>query len=159
MKRQFQPPTPTRRQLLAGAALGSAGLLQTLTIHPTRAAPASVEDAIRDFVGEAQVRPGKVRLDIPALVENGNAVPITVAVDHPMMAGDFVQSLALFNDKNPQPNVAVFHLGPRAGKAMVSTRIRLATSQTITAIAQLSDGSFWSSTAEVVVTLAACTEG
>jgi len=99
-----------------------------------------------------------VTLDIPGLVENGNAVPMTVAVESRMTAEDHVKAIAVFNEKNPQPHVAVFHLGPRAGRAAVATRVRLANSQTITAIAQMSDGSFWSAKAEVVVTLAACIE-
>jgi sulfur-oxidizing protein SoxY len=64
----------------------------------------------------------------------------------------------VFNEKNPQPNVAVFHLGPRAGRASVSTRMRLATSQNLIAVAELSDGTFWSDKVEVIVTLAACVE-
>jgi sulfur-oxidizing protein SoxY len=76
-----------------------------------------------------------------------------------MTAEDHVKTIAIFNQKNPQPNVATFHLGPRCGRASVSTRIRLADSQTVTAIAQMSDGSFWSDSADVVVTLAACVEG
>jgi sulfur-oxidizing protein SoxY len=104
------------------------------------------------------VQTGKVKLDIPPLVENGNTVPMTVSVASPMTANDHVKSIHVFNEKNPQPNLGNFFLGPRAGRAQVSTRVRLADSQKITAIAHLSDGSFWSVTAEVVVTLAACTE-
>jgi sulfur-oxidizing protein SoxY len=114
--------------------------------------------AIRAVVGGATVQIGKVKLDIPPLVENGNSVPMTVSVASPMTANDYVKSIHVFNEKNPQPNLGNFYLGPRAGRAQVSTRVRLADSQKITAIAHLSDGSFWSVTAEVVVTLAACTE-
>jgi sulfur-oxidizing protein SoxY len=99
-----------------------------------------------------------VALEIPPLVENGNSVPLTVRVDSPMTPQDFVRSIAIFNEKNPQPNVAHFHLSPRAGRAAVSTRIRLGDSQNIVAIAQLSDGTFWSDTAELIVTLPACVE-
>lgn len=145
----------TRRQLLlAGAGLASVALLR-----PARADMPAMEKEIREFVGKANVRQGKVRLDIPPLVENGNAAPVTLTVDGPMTQKDFVKAIALFNEKNPQPNVAVFHLGPRAGRAQVSTRMRLATSQKITAIAALSDGTFWSDSADVIVTLAACIEG
>jgi len=114
--------------------------------------------AIRTVVGGATVQTGKVKLDIPPLVENGNSVPMTVSVASPMTANDYVKSIHVFNEKNPQPNLGNFYLGPRAGRAQVSTRVRLADSQKITAIAHFSDGSFWSVTAEVVVTLAACTE-
>jgi sulfur-oxidizing protein SoxY len=108
---------------------------------------------------ESQVRPGRIKLDLPPLVENGNAVPLAISVESPMTVEDHVKTIAVFNQKNPQPNVATFHLGPRSGRASVSTRIRLADSQTVIAIAQMSDGSFWSDSADVVVTLAACVEG
>jgi sulfur-oxidizing protein SoxY len=114
--------------------------------------------AIRNVIGTATVQPGKVKLDIPPLVENGNTVPMTVSVTSPMTPQEFVKSIHVFNEKNPQPNIGTFYLGPRAGRAQVSTRVRLADSQKITAIARLSDGSLWSATADVVVTLAACTE-
>jgi sulfur-oxidizing protein SoxY len=117
-----------------------------------------MEAAIQAFVGEAQVKPGKVKLDLPPLVENGNSVPVTVSVEHPVTASDFVKSIAIFNEKNPQPNVATFQLGPRAGRASVQTRMRLATSQKVMAVAELSDGTFWSDSADVIVTLAACVE-
>jgi len=114
--------------------------------------------AMRNIVGEAPVRIGKVKLDVPPLVENGNTVPMTVSVSNPMTTDDYVKSIHVFNEKNPQPNVGNFYLGPRAGRAQISTRIRLADSQKIVAVARLSDDSFWSATADVVVTLAACTE-
>jgi sulfur-oxidizing protein SoxY len=95
---------------------------------------------------------------VPPLVENGNVVPLTVMVDSPMSEADHVKTIAVFNEKNPQPNVAVFHLGPRCGRGNVATRLRLANSQKLTAIAEMSDGTFWSDSADVIVTLAACTE-
>ncbi|MGK9230628.1 SoxY-related AACIE arm protein [Inquilinus limosus] len=143
-----------RRGLLAAGA-GLAVLV--LAPRPARARP-SLEEAIRGFAGEAEIRPGRVRFDIPPLVENGNAVGVTVAVDSPMTEADHVRRIALFNEKNPQADIAIFHLGPRSGRASVSTRIRLATSQTVVALAEMSDGSVWSAEAEVIVTLAACIE-
>jgi sulfur-oxidizing protein SoxY len=146
---------PNRRELIvSGAAIAS-----LLVVRPASATDETMRGAIRDFIGEAQVRPGRIKLDLPPLVENGNAVPLSVSVESPMTADDHVKTIAIFNQKNPQPNVAAFHLGPRSGRASVSTRIRLADSQTVTAIAQMSDGSFWSDSADVVVTLAACVEG
>jgi sulfur-oxidizing protein SoxY len=152
---------PTRRALLAGAAaLPGAGMFSILAISPARAAkPDSLEAAIREFVGDAQVREDRVKLDIPPLVDNGNSVTLTVSVESPMSSADHVRKIAVFNERNPQPNVAVFHLGPRSGKAQVQTRIRLATSQKLVAIAEMSDGSFWSASADTIVTLAACLEG
>lgn len=118
----------------------------------------TLEQAIRSFTGGAAVREGRVKFEISPLVENGNAVPVTVEVDSPMTASDHVRRIALYNEKNPQADVVVFHLSPRAGRARVSTRIRLATSQTVVALAETSDGAFWSSKADVIVTLAACIE-
>jgi sulfur-oxidizing protein SoxY len=151
--------TPTRRSFLALAG-GTAvvGTLPIVSVRPVEATPETMAAAIRAVVGGAAVQTGKVKLDIPPLVENGNTVPMTVSVASPMTATDYVKSIHVFNEKNPQPNLGNFYLGPRAGRAQISTRVRLADSQKITAIAHLSDGSFWSVTAEVVVTLAACTE-
>ncbi len=149
----------TRRDFL-GLAGGAAvlGAMPLATLRPAEATPATMTSAIRTVVGEAVVRTGKVKLDVPPLVENGNTVPMTVSVTNPMTAADHVVSIHVFNEKNPQPNMGNFYLGPHAGRAQVSTRIRLADSQKIVAIARLSDGSFWSATTDVVVTLAACTD-
>jgi sulfur-oxidizing protein SoxY len=145
----------TRRDFLALA--GGAAVL-AITLRPAEATPAMLASAIRNVVGTAAVKTGKVKLDIPPLVENGNTVPMTVSVAHPMAPEDHVRSIHVFNEKNPQPNIGNFYLGPQSGRAQVSTRIRLADSQKIVAIAKLSDGTFWSASVEVVVTLAACTE-
>jgi sulfur-oxidizing protein SoxY len=149
----------SRRQFL-GLAGGAAviGAMPVVTLRQAAATPATLAAAIRNVVGTAVVRTGKLKLDIPPLVENGNTVPMTVSVSSPMTADDHVKSIHVFNEKNPQPNIGNFYLGPQAGRAQISTRIRLADTQKIVAIAKLSDGSFWSATVEVVVTLAACTE-
>jgi sulfur-oxidizing protein SoxY len=151
-------PTATRRQFLtvAGSLIGSVAVASAQTVTPAAATPTAA--AIDDIVGDAPVHQGKVKLEVPPLVENGNAVPLTVSVDSPMTEGEHVKSIHVFNEKNPQPNVASFYLGPRAGRAQVSTRIRLADSQKVIAIAQLADDSFWSDSVDVVVTLAACLE-
>jgi sulfur-oxidizing protein SoxY len=154
-----EPDKSTRRQFLVSA--GSAAVLGAapiLTLRPVEATPAMLASAIRDIVGTAVVRAGKVKLDVPPLVENGNTVPLTVSVASPMTLDDHVKSIHVFNEKNPQPNVGNFYLGAGAGRGQISTRIRLADSQKIVAIAKLSDGSFWSASVDVVVTLAACTE-
>ncbi len=145
----------TRREFLSLA--GGAAVL-AVTLRPAEATPAMLASAIRNVAGSAAVKTGKVKLDIPPLVENGNTVPMTVSVAHPMAPEDHVKSIHVFNEKNPQPNIGNFYFGPQAGRAQVSTRIRLADSQKIVAIAKLSDGTFWSASVEVVVTLAACTE-
>lgn len=135
-----------------------AGLGTVLLRQPARAAPDDLLAAIARFSGGAPVRTGRVEFEIAPLVENGNSVPITIDVASPMSAADHVLAIAVFNERNPQRDVALFTLGPRAGRARVSTRIRLATSQQLVAIAKLSDGSFWSCSVDVVVTLAACIE-
>src|SRR5205823_7477820 len=130
----------TRRQFLAGAAALGSGLSLSISVRPAAATPETMRTAIRDVIGEASVRKGKVKLELPALVESGNAVPISVAVDSPMTASDYVKAVHIFNERNPQPNVVSVRLGPRVGRASFATRIRLADSQTIIAIAELSDG-------------------
>ena len=145
----------TRRDLLRTAV--AAGAL--LTVRPmARAADRDLATAIRTFTAGAAVAEGKVRFEIAELVENGNAVPITVSVDSPMTPADHVEAIAVFNERNPQRDVVVFTLGPRAGRARVATRIRLATSQRLVAVARLSDGTHWQQGVDVIVTLAACVE-
>jgi sulfur-oxidizing protein SoxY len=149
----------SRRDMLKAAGIIAAGGgAMLLKIVPAAATPASMQAAIRNVIGEAAVSKGKVALDVPPLVENGNTVAMSVAVDSPMTPADHVKAIHIFNEKNPQPNVISVHLGPRAGKASLSTRIRLADSQKVIAIAELSDGSFWSDSVDVIVTIAACVE-
>ncbi|GAB4185747.1 MAG: SoxY-related AACIE arm protein [Thalassobaculales bacterium] len=150
-----RPPGPSRRAVIAGGA----GLLAVAVVPSAGAEPPAMAAAIRAFTGGAVPQPGGVAIDISPLVENGNAVPVVVSADSPMTAASHVRALALFNEKNPQPNVAVFHFGPQAGRARVATRMRLATSQRVVAVAAFSDGSFRSAGADVIVTLAACVEG
>jgi sulfur-oxidizing protein SoxY len=145
-----------RRDLLAAAG---AGIVVTLFASRNAAAtPETMQAALREVTGGAPVTPGKVALEMPPVAENGNAVPLTVKVDSPMTPDAHVRSIHLFTERNPLPNVAHFHLGPRAGRAQVSTRMRLFDSQRILAVARLSDGSLWSASAEVIITLAACVE-
>ena len=119
---------------------------------------AALQEAIGKVVGNAQVRQGKVKLDVPPLIDNGNAVPLAVEVESPMTAADHVKAIHVFTERNPQPYVLTAHLGPRAGRARIATRARIADSGAVTAIAQLSDGTFWSGSVNVVVTLSACLE-
>jgi sulfur-oxidizing protein SoxY len=151
--------SPTERTTRRGFLAVAGGVaLAPILMRSVRATPETMAAAIREAVGEAPVREGKITLELPPLVENGNAVPMTVTVDSPMTAADHVKRIHVFNEKNPQPNIVTFHLGPRAGKAKLSTRVRLADSQKVIAIAELSDGSFWSASADMIVTLAACVE-
>jgi sulfur-oxidizing protein SoxY len=129
-----------------------------LLVRPAHATSSEMEAAIRGYADGKPVTRGKVKLEVPTLVENGNAVPVTVTVDSPMTPAAHVTGIAIFNDRNPQRDVVRFTLTPRSGKALVSTRIRLATSQQLVAVARLSDGSHWSDAVDVLVTLAACLE-
>ena len=145
-----------RRTLLAAPLAGT--IVTVLPLTAAQATPEALAAAIREVTGGAELKSGKVKLDIPPLVENGNTVPLSVMVESPMSEADHVKAIHVFNEKNPQPNIGNFYIGPWAGRAQVATRIRLADSQKVVAIARLSDDSFWSVGADVVVTLAACTE-
>ncbi len=142
----------TRRRSLVAAGIGS------VLLRPAQGTPESLAAAVAAFAGGKPVRDGRVLLAIDPLVENGNTVPVTVTVQSAMTAADHVQRIALFTPRNPQPDVIVFHLGPHNGQARVSTRMRMATTQPVLALALMNDGSVWRHSVEVVVTLAACLE-
>ena len=151
--------TATRRDVLKlGGAAMAGSALAVVTLERAAATVGDMQSAIALVVGDAKVTAGRVKLDIPPLVENGNTVPCSITVDSPMTAGDHVRAIHLFNERNPQPNVISVTLGPRAGRASIATRIRLADSQTLVAIAEMSDGSFWSDRVAVIITLGACLE-
>ena len=153
----------TRREFLVlacGAASAAAATTARAQLDPNQEAlrRAAFREAVRKVTGGAPVRSGRVKLDLPPLIDNGNTVPLSVSVESPMTGADHVRAIHDFTEKNPQPNVLSVHLGPRAGRAGIVTRVRIADTQTVTAIAQLSDGTFWSDSADVVVTLSACLE-
>jgi sulfur-oxidizing protein SoxY len=114
--------------------------------------------AIQEITGGKPIIDGKVKLVIPPLVENGNLVVLKLSVDSPMTANDYVKSVHVIAEGNPLPNIFTVHLTPRSGTANITTRVRLADSQTVWAIAQMSDGTFYQGSAETLVTLSACTE-
>lgn len=146
--------TLTRRRFVAVlAGLAAAPLL------PARAARAQSDPfapLLQKVTGGAPVRPGRVTVDTPRLADNGHSVPLRVSVESPMTAADHVRSVTLLSERNPRPVIATFHLGPKAGRAEVVTRVRLNGSQRVLALARLSDGSYWSGSAEVEVTESAC---
>ena len=145
--------TSRRNFLIAagGIGLGSAA-------GGAHATPDEMQAAIRKVTGQAPVRRGRVKLDMPPLIDNSNSVSLSVTVESPMTPADHVKAIHVFTEKNPLPNVVSVFLGPRAGRASIATRVRIADTQTVTAIAEFSDGSFWSGAASVVVTLSACLE-
>lgn len=144
---------PDRRQFVC--AISSLAATQLLTARAF-AQSDPFAPMIAGFTRGAPVREGRVRLEIPPLADNGNAVPLRISVDSAMSAADYVQRITVLAEKNPRPVIATFYLGPRAGRALVATRIRLNGAQRLMAIAQLSDGTFWSASADVIVTSSAC---
>lgn len=142
-----------RRFITVLAGLAAAPLL------PARAARAQSDPfapLVRQVTGGVPVRPGRVTVETPRLADNGHSVPLRVKVESPMTAADHVRSITLLSERNPRPVMATFHLGPKTGRAEVVTRVRLNGTQRLLAVAQLSDGSFWSGIAEVEVTESAC---
>lgn len=150
----------TRRQFLAlvSGALAAGEVAAQLDPNIQALRAAALEAAVRKITGGKPVRAGKVKLQVPPLVDNGNTVPLSVSVDSPMTSADHVKAIHVLTEKNPQPYVVSAYLGPRAGRASIATRARIADTGKVIAIAQLSDGSFWSDTVSVVVTLSACLE-
>jgi sulfur-oxidizing protein SoxY len=143
-----------RRRFIAQAA----GML-ALPIATAARAQATLESrlpAVRELTAGAPIRVGRVTLDLPLLSDNGNSVSLHLAVASPMTESDYVRSLHLYAERNPRPNVANFFFSPQSGRAEIASRIRLAGSQRVLAVARMSDGSFWGATADVVVTVSAC---
>jgi sulfur-oxidizing protein SoxY len=131
-------------------------LLAACAVVPRAVAtPAEVGALIQALVGDAPLKDGLIHLDLPVMVENGNSVAMSVSVADPPSP---VESIHVFAEGNPLPRVAVFRFGPRSGAPRVATRMRLATSQTVIAIARLRDGTCWRDSVDLLVTLAACIE-
>ena len=146
----------SRRTLLR--RLGGAGVVVALGPAGAWATQEMVQEAVRQRIGTRAPQPWGVTLRLPKIAETGNSVPLTVTVESPMTSDDYVLRLHVFVEGNPEPVAATYHLGTRAGKAEISTRLRLARSQTVLALAEMSDGSVRSGTASIVVTLGACVE-
>ncbi len=125
-------------------------------VRPAAATPEALAAALRETFGDRPITPGRIKLEIPRLAENGNIVPVTITVDSPMSERDHVQSIHLFAQSNPLPRILDVELGPHNGRARVATRIRLAVSQQVFAVAVMSDGSLWSTAADVEVTVGGC---
>lgn len=141
-----------RRRTLGLLAGGAA----MLAVRPAGATPEDLARHLRELFGTRPMNAGKVKLELPRLAENGAVVPVTVSVDSPMSEADHVRRIQLFAEKNPQPRVLDVELGPHNGLARVASRIRIADSQQILAVAVLSDDSLWSAAVHVEVTVAGC---
>lgn len=153
----------TRRRVLKGIAGGV--LLPVAPLMPSAARAQLPADrppllqlvpVLKDITNGAPVREARVNLEIPHLAENGHLVPLTVTVDSPMTPADYVRTLYLLSEKNPRPIIAKIGFSPAGGRATLTTRIRLSSAQYVVAVAQMSDGSFWVASTEVIVTETAC---
>jgi sulfur-oxidizing protein SoxY len=150
----MNPDGITRRMLFGGAAV-----LTVLPLAPVHATPETMHAAIAAVAAGRPMREGKVTLDIQPLVDNGNTVPMSVSVESRMVGSDRVRAIHVFNERNPQPHVLSVSFGPLAGRASIATRIKLGDSQKVVALAEMQDGTLWTASVDVIVTLAACVEG
>jgi sulfur-oxidizing protein SoxY len=150
MSASILPACVTRRTVVA-ATLAAAAVPRA-----AMATPDAMAATLKTILGDKTAKGGRIKLDIPELAENGNSVPVTITVDSPMTAADHVKTIYIISPENPLPDVARFHLGPRSGRAKVSTSVRLATSQRLMVLAVMSDGSAWTTGADVIVTMSAC---
>jgi sulfur-oxidizing protein SoxY len=144
---------PSRRQVLAGSA--GALAVATFGAAPARAAN-NAQDLIKAFTGGKQAAEGKVKLDLPEIAENGNTVPMTVSVESPMTEQSYVSEVLIVGDGNPNGGLVTFHFTPLSGVAEANTRIRLAATQNIIAVAKMNDGSFVTASKQVKVTIGGC---
>ena len=145
----------SRRAVIAG--MGSSAAVALLPV-PLAAAPEDMRQAMRETLGPAPPLQGRLKLEIPIISETGNAVRLLLRADSPMTEADHVTRMHVFSEGNPLPHIVTFHLGPRAGKAEVETRIRIAQDQTVVAVAEMSDGSRWTDAGHIIVALGACAD-
>ncbi|WP_255536035.1 SoxY-related AACIE arm protein [Polynucleobacter sp. MG-27-Goln-C1] len=146
----------SRRTYLS--VLGLLGISSWIAPSLTMAKKPEAMEAIAKIVGSNSIRDGRVKLVIPPLVESGNLVVLKLSIESPMTANDYVKAVHVIAEGNPLPNIFTAYFTPRSGRAELTTRVRLADSQRVWAVAQMSDGSFWQGYADTLVTLSACTE-
>ena len=145
-----------RRELMAAGALASAAVMTGFSTRALANEEETADDAINAFAGGAEVKTGRVELGTPEIAENGNTVPIEISVESPMTADDHVTDVIIVADGNPRPGVATFKFTQMSGEAEASTRIRLAKTQNVIAVAKMSDGSFYMDKKAVKVTIGGC---
>lgn len=156
LKRSSNTTKLSRRMYLS--ALGLLGISSWIAPNLSMAKKPEAMEAIAKIVGSNTIRDGRVRLVIPPLVESGNLVVLKLSIESPMTTNDYVKAVHVVSEANPFPNIFTAYFTPRSGRAELTTRVRLADSQRVWAIAQMSDGSFWQGYADTLVTLSACTE-
>jgi sulfur-oxidizing protein SoxY len=145
-----------RREALTAIGGATMALAAVVTVGPAMASPKSAQKALAKLTGGRAVKKGRVKLKLPPIAENGNTVPMTISVDSPMTAGDYVKAIHVLADGNPTPDVASFFFTPASGKAQVTTRIRMAKTQNIIAVAEMSNGSLYQGSKNVKVTIGGC---
>ncbi len=151
------PQDPERRSVLIGLGVGGLAVVgMTLVPRAVLADAESMAAAIKERIGDAATKEGRISLELPQIAENGNTVPIAFEIESPMTESDYVKAVHIFAEKNPLPNVGTFRFTPRSGKARASTRMRLIKTQNIVAVAEMSDGSVYMAKTEVKVTIGGC---
>jgi len=140
-----------------GALTFGAGIVVTLVAADDgRATPAEADAEIAKFTGGKTAEDGKIAIDLPEIAENGNTVPLSITVDSPMNADDFVSDILIVSDGNPYPGVVKFHLTPMSGRAAAATRIRLAATENVIVVAKTSAGKLYTARRLVKVTVGGC---
>lgn len=145
---------PSRRTLIAGASVSLLALL--IAPYTAWADAKAVEQELQKLSGGKPMAEGRVKLDVPQIAENGLVVPLSIEVESPMTEADYVKNVHVFADGNPVPHVASYHFTPSSGRASASNRIRLAKTQNLIVVAEMSDGSLHTAKAEVKVTIGGC---
>ncbi len=157
MSKEFVKIEVTRRDVLAGGTAALFGLAGLMSVSgAARADAAAAQVLIDKITGGTAPQSGRVFLEMPQIAENGNTVPLSVSVESAMMENDYVKSVHVFAEGNPTPEVASFHFTPMSGIAQVSTRMRMAKTQDIVAVAEMSDGSVFMDRVQVKVTIGGC---
>ena len=145
-----------RRRILTIAIGAAAAAASSAAPGPAFAAKNDADDLIRKFTGGRTAAEGRVRLDLPEIAENGNTVPMTVSVESPMTEQSYVSDVLVVAEGNPRGGVATFHFSPASGVAEVNTRIRLAETQYVIAIAKMNNGTVFKTSKQVKVTIGGC---
>jgi sulfur-oxidizing protein SoxY len=146
----------TRRDALALTAGAAAFAVAGPGLPLAFAAEGDFDSEVAKFAAGADIQEGAITLDAPEIAENGNTVPISVSIDSPMTADAYVQDVIILADGNPNPGVATFRFSPMSGEAAATTRMRLAKTQNVAAVARMSDGSVYMAKKEVKVTIGGC---
>ncbi len=136
--------------------LGAGTAVTLIAADKGRATPEEADAAIAKFTGGEAAEEGRIAIDLPEIAENGNTVPLSIAVDSPMTTDDYVSEILIVSDGNPRPGIAKFHLTPMAGRAEAATRIRLNTTENVIVVAKTSTGKLYSARKLVKVTVGGC---